>query len=59
MRSKKELFEDLVVSALQGVLEAKYGVVGEIDPTIAAREAVRIAKATLRAIMETEEEEGF
>lgn len=41
--TKEEMRFQVAVSSLQGVLEAKYGIVGEVDPDIAVAEALRIA----------------
>ena len=41
--TKNEMRFQVANSALQGVLEAKLGYIGEIDPALAVRESLRIA----------------
>lgn len=41
------------ISALQGVLEAKWGVVGEFLPEAAAAEAVALADALVKKLKES------
>ena len=41
------------ISALQGVLEAKWGVVGEFTPELAAIESIRLADALVKRLKET------
>ena len=43
--TKEEFFQNAAISALQGVIEAKGGVVLEIDASLAAESAIRLAKA--------------
>ena len=43
--NKQELRQQAAISALQGILEARGGVIGEIVPEIVAKEAVRLADA--------------
>lgn len=43
--TKEEFFQNAAISALQGVIEAKGGVVLEIDASLAAESAVRLAEA--------------
>ena len=43
--TKEEFFQNAAISALQGVIEAKGGIVLEIDAPLAAESAVRLAEA--------------
>lgn len=43
--TREEFFQNAAISALQGVIEAKGGVVLEIDAPLAAESAVRLAEA--------------
>lgn len=40
-----EFRQQAVLSAMQGILEAKGGIIGEVDPTLLARESIRVAEA--------------
>lgn len=43
--TKEEFRQNAAISALQGVIEARYGVLGEIAPGLAAKDAVRLGNA--------------
>lgn len=43
--TREEFFQNAEISALQGVIEAKGGVVLELDAALAAESAVRLANA--------------
>ena len=45
VKNREEFFQQAAISALQGVIEAKGGVVLEIDAPLAAESAVRLAEA--------------
>lgn len=41
--NKQEFRQQVALQAVQGVLEAKCGFVGEIDPELLAKDVIRIA----------------
>lgn len=41
--TKEEIRLQVAISCIQGVLEAKHGVIGEVVPALAVEEALRIA----------------
>lgn len=43
--TKEEVRFQVALSCIQGVLEAKHGILGEIVPQIAVKESLRIADA--------------
>ena len=45
MMEREEFFQNAAISALQGVIEAKGGLILEIDASLAAESAVRLAEA--------------
>lgn len=47
--NKQEFRQQAALQAIQGILEAKGGFVGEIDPEILAKETIRIADAVTDA----------
>lgn len=49
----EEIRTQAAISALQAVVEGKYGVVGEMVPEIAAEEAVRLADALVEKLQNT------
>lgn len=46
---------EVAISCIQGVLEAKGGIIGEIDPGLAVKEAFRIADAFVKHYKENYE----
>ena len=42
---REEFFQNAAISAIQGVIEAKDGIILEIDAPLAAKSAVRLAEA--------------
>ena len=42
--SKSEFRQQVVLQAVQGVIEAKGGIIGELDPCLLAKEVIRIAE---------------
>lgn len=45
MLSKEEFRQQAALSIVQGVIEARYGIIGELEPKIAIKETMRIANA--------------
>ena len=41
--TKEEVRFQVAVSCIQGILEAKLGIIGEVVPEVAVRESLRIA----------------
>lgn len=41
--NKSEFRQQVALQAVQGILEAKLGYIGEIDPKLLAKEVIRIA----------------
>lgn len=41
--TKEEVRFQVAVSAIQGIIEAKHGILGEIVPELAVKESLRIA----------------
>lgn len=59
--TRKEMFFELYSSVVQGILEAKLGIIGEIAPAVLADDAVRITDALFEKVegrMENLEKEG-
>ena len=50
----RELYLNVAISALQGILEGKGGFVGDAIPTLLAKDAFRIADAFMREYKERE-----
>lgn len=53
--SREEFFQNAAISALQGVIEAKGGIVLELDASLASKDAVRLAKALTEEVFGKEE----
>lgn len=59
--TRKEMFFELYSSVVQGILEAKLGIIGEIAPAVLADDALRITDALFEKVegrMENLEKEG-
>ena len=59
--TRKEMYFELFSSVVQGILEAKLGIIGEIAPAVLADDAVRITDALFEKVegrMENLEKEG-
>ena len=59
--TRKEMYFELYSSVVQGILEAKLGIIGEIAPAVLADDAVRITDALFEKVegrMENLEKEG-
>ena len=52
--NREEFFQQAAISALQGVIEAKGGVVLEVDAPLAAESAVRLAEALTEEVFKEE-----
>lgn len=50
--NEKELYLNVAINALQGILEGKGGFVGDALPTLLAKDAFRIADAFMRELQE-------
>ena len=48
--TSNELYIQVAETALQGVLEAKWGFIGEIEPKLAVEDAFRIADAFMEEV---------
>lgn len=46
--TKEEIRLQVAISCIQGVLEAKHGVIGEVVPALAVEESLRIADEFVR-----------
>lgn len=46
--TKEEMKFQVAVSCIQGIIEAKLGIIGEIAPEIAVKESLRIADEFVR-----------
>ena len=59
--TRKEMYFELFSSVVQGILEAKLGIIGEIAPAVLADDAVRITDELFEKVegrMENLEKEG-
>lgn len=52
--NREEFFQQAAISALQGVIEAKYGTVFEVEASLAAKESVRLAEALTEEVFRKE-----
>lgn len=49
---EEEIFINVAVNALQGILEGKGGFIGDAIPTLLVKDAFRIADAFMRELQE-------
>lgn len=49
-KERETLRQQAAISALQAVIEAKFGALGELAPKVAAREAVALADALVEEL---------
>ncbi len=56
--SKEEFRQNAAISALQGVIEAKYGVALEVDTDLAADMAIRLANSLTEKYFNNEKLQG-
>ena len=56
--TREEVRFQVALSCIQGVLEAKHGVIGEIVPALAVAESLRIADEFVRQWFDKTEEES-
>lgn len=54
--TKEEFRQEAALSAIQGVIEAKYGILAEIDVNLAADEAIRLADALTEKMFKDEKQ---
>ena len=54
--TREEFRQEAALSAIQGVIEAKYGILAEIDVNLAADEAIRIANALTEKMFKDEKQ---
>ena len=52
--SKEEVRFQVALSCIQGILEAKHGIIGEIVPALAVAESLRIADEFVKQWFKTE-----
>lgn len=52
MKNIEEIRLEAALTCIQGILEAKGGIIGEVDPDIAVKEAFRIADAFVKHYQE-------
>ena len=53
--TKEEFRQNAAISALQAVVEAKYGIIGELDTDLAAKMAIRLADSLTKKYYEKED----
>lgn len=56
--TKEEFRQNAAISALQAVVEAKYGFIGEIDPDLAATVAMKLADSLTKKYYEKDDSIG-
>ena len=56
--TREEIRFQVAVSVIQGVLEAKHGVIGEVVPSVAVAESLRIADEFVKQWFKEEEKAG-
>lgn len=56
--TREEFRQNAAISALQAVVEAKYGVIGEVDTDLAAKVAIRLADSLTKKYYEKNDSVG-
>lgn len=55
--TQEEIKLQVAISCIQGIIEAKHGIIGEVLPQIAVKESLRIADEFVKQWFKTEEKE--
>ena len=56
--TREEFRQNAAISALQAVVEAKYGVIGEVDTDLTAKVAIRLADSLTKKYYEKNDSVG-